>query len=247
VRFSHEGEPVHHCHGVSSFTEFTLVTEEVAIGVTDRIPIEHASLLGCGIFTGVGAVTSTVDVELGSTVAVFGCGGVGLSAVQAARIRGADEVIAVDVVPEKLTLAERVGATTTVDSSAVADPVEAVRAAAGGGVEYAFEVVGNVGVLEQAVATLAPTGTAVLVGVPPKGTHEVGLDVFDLVTGERRIVGSFNGTYDLPTAIPRLARLVVDGRFEVDPLITGRRPLAEVNEAMEELETGTGIRQLIVP
>jgi S-(hydroxymethyl)glutathione dehydrogenase/alcohol dehydrogenase len=101
--------------------------------------------------------------------------------------------------------------------------------------------------LEQAVATLAPTGTAVLVGVPPKGTHEVGLDVFDLVTGERRIVGSFNGSYDLPTAIPRLARLVVDGRFEVDPLITGRRPLAEVNEAMEELETGTGIRQLIVP
>jgi S-(hydroxymethyl)glutathione dehydrogenase/alcohol dehydrogenase len=247
VRFSHEGEPVHHCHGVSSFTECTVVTEEVAIGVTDEIPMEHASLLGCGIFTGVGAVTSTVDVELGSTVAVFGCGGVGLSAVQAARIRGADEVIAVDVVSEKLALAERVGATTTVDSSAVEDPVDAVRAAADGGVEYAFEVVGNVAVLEQAVATLAPTGTAVLVGVPPKGTHDVGLDVFDLVTGERRIVGSFNGTYDLPTAIPRLARLVVDGRFEVDPLITGRRPLAEVNEAMEELETGTGIRQLIVP
>ena len=246
VRFSQNGEPVHHCHGVSSFSEHTLVTEEVAIGVTDDLPIEQASLLGCGVFTGAGAVMNTVDVEAGASVAVFGCGGVGLSAVQAASLRGAGEVIGVDIVPEKLERAERVGATRTVQSDEV-DPVERIRELTDGGVDYAFEVVGNPTVIGQAVDSLAPLGTAVLVGVPPAGKHKTPLDFFDMVTGEQRIVGSFNGSYNLPIAIPRLAQLIVDDAFELEPLITGRRPIDEVNEAMEELETGTGVRQLIVP
>jgi S-(hydroxymethyl)glutathione dehydrogenase/alcohol dehydrogenase len=246
VRFSLDGDPVHHCHGVSSFTEHTLVTEEVAIRVTDELPIEQASLLGCGVFTGAGAVMNTVDVEAGATVAVFGCGGVGLSAVQAARLRGAGEIIGVDVVPEKLERATRLGATETVDSSEL-DPVERIHELTDGGVDYAFEVVGNPTVIEQTVGSLDSMGTAVLVGVPPAGTHETSLDFFDVVTREQRIVGSFNGSYNLSLAIPRIAELVADGAFELEPLVTGRRPLDEVNEAMEELETGTGIRQLVLP
>jgi S-(hydroxymethyl)glutathione dehydrogenase/alcohol dehydrogenase len=246
VRFSLDGNPVHHCHGVSSFTERTLVTEEVAIKVTDKLPIEQASLLGCGVFTGAGAVMNTVDVEAGATVAVFGCGGVGLSAIQAARLRGADEIIGVDIVSEKLTRAEQLGATQIINSSET-DPISQIDDLTDGGVDYAFEVVGNPAVITQAVESLAPLGTVVLVGAPPAGTHETPLNFFDMVTREQRVVGSFNGSYNLSLAIPKLAKLAVNGRFDLEPLISGRRPLDEVNEAMEALETGTGIRQLILP
>ena len=189
---------------------------------------------------------NTVDVEAGASVAVFGCGGVGLSAIQAASFRGASEVIGIDIISEKLDRAEQVGATATVNSSE-SDSVERVREASDGGVDYSFEMVGNPTAIGQAVDSLAPLGTAVLVGAPPTGSHDVSLNVFDMVTREQRIVGSFNGSYNLPLAIPTLADLVVEGVFAVDPLITGRRTIDEVNEAMEELETGTGVRQLLLP
>jgi S-(hydroxymethyl)glutathione dehydrogenase/alcohol dehydrogenase len=246
IGFSLDGEPVHHCHGVSSFAEHTLVTEEVAIEVADDLPVEQASLLGCGVFTGAGAVMNTVSVEAGASVAIFGCGGVGLSAIQAARLRGANEIIGVDIVSEKLERAESLGATGTINSEE-ADPAERIRDLTDGGVKYAFEVVGNPAVIAQAVDSLSTLGTAVLVGVPPAGKHDIPIDFFDMVTGEQRIIGSFNGSYNLQLAIPRLAKLIVGGEFEVEPLITGRRSIEEVNEAMEELETGTGIRQLIIP
>jgi len=246
ICFNQDDQPVHHCHGVSSFTEHTIITQEVAIPVPDTLPIEQASLLGCGVFTGAGAVMNTADIEAGADVAVFGCGGVGLSAVQAARARGAGEIIAVDVVEEKLELAAELGATHTVDSSAT-DPVTAVQERTDGGVDYAFEVVGSVDVAEQAIAALAPLGTAVLVGVPPQGTHSADISFFDLVLGEQTVIGSFNGSYDLPTAIPTLAEMVVDDHLTVEPLITGERTLSELNQAMEALESGEGIRQLILP
>ncbi|WP_336024126.1 zinc-binding dehydrogenase [Halobellus salinisoli] len=245
-RFRLDGSPIYHCHGVSSFSEYTIVTEEVAIPVTDEIPIRHASLLGCGVFTGAGAVMNTADIEPGADIAIFGCGGVGLSAIQAADVRGAGRVIAVDLVDEKLDLAADLGATHTVNSG-VADPVEQIRDIVDDGVDYAFEIVGNVGVAEQAIESLAPLGTAVLVGAPPRGTKETELNYFDVVLGERSIVGSFNGSYDLPTAIPKLAEMVARGRFDLDPLISGERTLDEVNEALSELDSGSGIRQLIIP
>jgi S-(hydroxymethyl)glutathione dehydrogenase/alcohol dehydrogenase len=246
IRFSRDGEPIHHCHGVSSFTGHTVVTEEVAIGVPDEIPPAHATLLGCGVFTGVGAVTNTAAVEAGSSVVVFGAGGVGLSAVQGARLHSAGPVIAVDLVPEKLAIAEAVGATHTVHAGEEA-VVERIHEITDGGADYAFEVVGDPAVTEQAVDCLAPTGLAVLVGVPPAGKRELAIDLTDVVVGEKRLVGSFNGSYSLPLAVPRLATLVADGALDLDPLITDRRPLRELNEAMHDLETGTNIRQLILP
>ena len=247
VRFGDGDSRLHHCHGVSSFSEYTVVSEEVAIGITDEIPLREAALLGCGVLIGVGAVVNTVDIEPGSSVAVFGVGGVGASAIQAAAFRGATDLVAVDIVAEKLSLAESVGATATVDSSQ-SDPVDAVADVTGGeGVDYAFVTVGNPQVIEQAIGALRPTGRAVLVGTPPSGTTELSFDIHDFVVSERSMVGSFNGSYNLADAIPRLAALVADGKLELEPLITGDRPLDAVNESMAELESGSEIRQLIRP
>ncbi|MFC6768282.1 zinc-binding dehydrogenase [Natrinema soli] len=246
IRFSRNGDPVHHCHGVSSFSEYTLVTEEVAIEVDDNLPAEQATLLGCGVFTGAGAVMNTADIEAGSSVVVFGAGGVGLSAVQGARLRSAREVIAVDIVQEKLKIASEVGATHTINSSEE-DVVDRVREFTDGGVDYAFEVVGNPHVTEQAIECLTPTGQAVLVGVPPLGKRDISLDLYDMVVSEKGVVGSFNGSYSLPLAIPKLADLAVKEDLQLEPLITDRKPLTQLNEAMHKLETGAGVRQIIEP
>lgn len=245
TRFSTgDGERLHHCHSVSSFSSHTVVTEEVAIPVTDELPPEQATLLGCGVFTGAGAALNSVDVGAGDSVAVFGAGGVGLSTVQGARIAGATQIIAVDLVPEKLDVAEAVGATHAVDSSSV-DAVERVRELSDGGVDYAFEVVGHPGVAQQTIESLGPTGTSVLVGTPPAGPADLSVNLYDVVTSEKSIVGSFNGSYTLPLAIPKLAELAAAGKLQLEPLVSDRKPLAELNEAMHDLETGTGIRQII--
>ncbi|WP_416841491.1 zinc-binding dehydrogenase [Haloferax sp. DFSO52] len=245
VRFDIDGDPVHHCHGVSSFAEYTLVTEEVAIPITDEVPFEKATLLGCGIFTGVGAVLQTAQVEFGSSVAIFGAGGVGLSAVQGARLANATDIVVVDLVAEKLDTARDLGATETVDASET-DPVEYLQEEFGG-VDYAFDVVGHPTVVEQAIAALRPTGTAVLVGTPPAGIHELGIELHDFILDEKQVLGSFNGSFDLQEAIPKLAALVAAGDLVVDDLISSVRPLDALPEAMDELENGDGIRHVLVP
>jgi S-(hydroxymethyl)glutathione dehydrogenase/alcohol dehydrogenase len=245
IRFSRDGGPVHHCHGVSSFTEYTVVDAEVAIPITDDVPLEHATLLGCGVFTGFGAVTNTARAEVGSSVAVFGCGGVGLSAVQGAAVAGANPVIAVDLIAEKLATAGALGATQTVDASAT-DPVERIRSLTDGGADYAVVCVGDVTAIEQAAAAVGKRGEVLVVGVPPSGASP-DLDVYELMRAEKTVRGSFNGSYDLPQAIPKLAELVAAGALQLEPLISSVRPLAELNEAMAELEAGTGIRHVLVP
>lgn len=245
VRFSRDGEPVHHCHGVSSFTQYTVVDEEVAIPITDAVPLEQATLLGCGVFTGFGAVTNTARAEVGSSVAVFGCGGVGLSAVQGAAVAGSDPIVAVDLLAEKLETAGSLGATHAVDASA-ADPVERLDALTEGGVDYAIVSVGDVTAIEQAAAAVGKRGEVLVVGVPPAG-QSPDLDVYDLMRAEKTVRGSFNGSYDLPQAIPKLAELVASGALQLEPLISSVRPLDELNEAMAELESGTGIRHVLVP
>lgn len=245
VRFSRDGEPVHHCHGVSSFTTHTVVDEEVAIPITDEVPLEQATLLGCGVFTGFGAVTNTARVDVGSSVAVFGCGGVGLSAIQGAAVAGANPVVAVDLVAEKLETAGELGATHTIDAATV-DPVERLRALTDGGADYAVVCVGDVTAIEQATAGVGKRGEVLVVGVPPSG-QSPDLDVYDLMRAEKAVRGSFNGSYDLPQAIPKLAELVAHGALQLEPLVSSVRPLTELNAAMAELEAGAGIRHVLVP
>lgn len=241
-----DGTPYYHYHGASTFTEYTNVTEEVAIPITDQIPLEQATLLGCGIFTGVGAVVNTANIEPGSSVAIFGVGGVGLSAIQAADLRGAKDVIAIDVQPEKLDTATQLGATHTIDAASE-DPVERVHELTEEGAQYAFDMVGDASVVEQAFSTLSPTGTAVLVGTPPDQLDSLGINLRDVVRYERTITGSFNGSYNLPIAIPMLADLVARNQLSLEAMITSTSPLESVNEAMENLETGSEIRQVILP
>ncbi len=246
IRFSRDGDPLHHCHGVSSFTEHTVVDEEVAIPIDDALPLEQATLLGCGVFTGFGAVTNTADVEPGASVAIFGAGGVGLSAVQGAVVAGASEIVLVDLIAEKLETGAALGATATVDASEV-DAVEAVRELTDGGADYAFDIVGSVQTVEQVMGAIGPMGTAVVVGGPPSGARPYELDIANLVYTEQSLLGSFNGSYDLPTAIPMLADLVQDGRLSLAEMITGTRPLGELNDAIADLESSTAIRQVILP
>jgi Zn-dependent alcohol dehydrogenase len=246
VRFSRDGSPVHHCHGVSSFTEHTLVTEDVAIKITDELPLEKATLLGCGVFTGAGAVLNTANVEAGSSLAIFGAGGVGLNAVQAAELCGATTIIVVDPIDEKREMAIEFGATHVIDPSE-RDPVEKIRDLTDRGVDYAFDIVGAESVAEQAIQSIAPLGTAVLVGTTGVGMNELNFDLNDFVTWEKNIVGSFNGSYSLQQAIPMLAELVTAGKLSLDPLITNTRPLEELPQAMVDLETKSEIRQVILP
>jgi Zn-dependent alcohol dehydrogenase len=245
VPFGRDGEPVHHCLGVSSFTEHTLVTEDVAVRITDELPFDRACLLGCGVFTGFGAVENTADIELGSSVVVFGAGGVGLNGIQAARIRDASTIIAVDLVDEKLDLAREMGATHTVNPNDVEDVVERIRELCPGGADYAFEMTGQKDVITQALDAVGSRGEVIVVGVPPFGHQSVELDVYGMLFGEKSVRGSLSGSYNLQLAIPKLAELAVDGRLSLDPLVTDARPLAEVNEAMAALEAGGQIRQII--
>lgn len=245
VRFSRDGEPVHHYHGVSSFTQYTVVTEEVAIPVTDDLPLETASLLGCGVFTGAGAVMNTADVEAGSSVVVFGLGGVGLSGVQAADLRGATTIVGVDVDPGKFDRARNLGATDVVDPNED-DVVDAVERITDGGADYVFDMVGDHRIVERAVEMLVPGGVHVVVG-SISGTGTVELEWGRVMRDELRIVGSFNGSYNLGAAIPALADLVTAGKLSLDELITATRPLSDVNEAIRALETESHVRQVLVP
>lgn len=246
IAFSRDEEQLHHCLGVSSFTEYTVVTEEVAIKIPEQIPKEKATLLGCGVFTGFGAVENTADIELDSSVVVFGAGGVGLNAVQAANICDAGDIVVVDMVTEKLELAEKLGATHTVDATN-ADVTNEVKTILDGGADYSFEITGSTAVAGQSVEVLTSTGTAVLVGIPPYGQQSVDLNLYDMVFGEKELRGSLSGSYNLSLAIPRLAKLVDEGRLSLDELITDKRPLSEINQALSDLEEGGQIRQVLRP
>ena len=245
-RFSRDGEAYHHCFGVSSFSRYTVVNEEAAVGIPDDIPIEQASLLGCGVFTGFGAVTQTADIEVGSSVAVFGAGGVGLSAVQGARVAGAAEVILVDLVAEKLPIGEAMGATHTIDASEV-DAVEAITEYTDGGVDYAFDAVGGIPTIEDAYHSLAPTGPAVIIGGPPGGVQTPELELQPLVYAEKTLTGSWNGSFNTAHAIPMLAELLRAGRIDAEPMISSTQPLDELPRVLAGQEDGGGIRHVLYP
>jgi Zn-dependent alcohol dehydrogenase len=233
--FALGGAPAYQFANASAFAELTLVREQSAIPVDPRVPFDRMALIGCGIMTGVGAVLNRARVEAGSSMAVFGVGGIGLNCVQGGVLAGAAQIVAVDVNPQKLELARRFGATHVVDASRD-DALAAVRDLTGGGAEYTFECVGNLAVIRQALDALAPGGTLTVVGVPRIGST-IELVVHSLYNN-KAILGCRYGAARPRRDFPMLADLYLAGRLRIDELITDRYPLDEFDRALHDLEDG---------
>jgi S-(hydroxymethyl)glutathione dehydrogenase/alcohol dehydrogenase len=242
-RLSQAGAPINQFLDLSGFAEEMLVHESAVVRIGEDIPFGHAAVLGCGVATGLGAVLNTAGVEPGDSVIVIGCGGVGLSAVQGARIAGARQVIAVDPVSEKLDLALQLGATEVVDSSRP-DLVAAVLAMSDGlGADHVIEAVGRVASIEQGFAMTRRGGTVTVVGLVPGGST-VTVPTDDLFY-ERKLQGSVMGSNDFKRDVPRYLDLYRDGALNLGDLVTRRITLDEVNDGFAAMEAGKHPRILI--
>ena len=241
-RLRRAGEPIAQFYNISSFAEMLLLHETQVIKIPREVPLEVAALLGCAVQTGIGSVRRTAAVPSGATVAVIGCGGIGLNVVQGARLVGASRIIAIDRVESKLELAREFGATDTV--LAGDDAVGEVLELTDGGVDYSFEAIGLKPTAEQCLAILRPRGTATIIGMIPEGqTVEVG--PWDLLT-EKTLKGTDMGSVITRVDIPLYCDLYLQGRLKFDELISRRVKLEEINEAYDELETGAPARCVVV-
>ncbi|RMH75241.1 MAG: alcohol dehydrogenase [Calditrichaeota bacterium] len=237
------GKELNHHLGVSAFSRYTIAAQESLVKIDPALPLEKAALFGCAVMTGVGAVVNTARVRPGLAVAVFGMGGVGLSAVMGARAAGACPIIAVDTLDSKLDLARRVGATHTVNAR-TDNPVEAIRDLTGGGADYALEAVGNETVLIQAYQATRRGGTTVTIGLPhPQRMFTI--PAVSLVAEERTVVGSYMGSAVPRRDIPRFIAMYQAGILPVDTLLSRTIPLEEINEAFDALARGDAVRQVI--
>ncbi len=244
TRFKLDGEEIKHFAGVSSFSEYSVIPEKAVLKIPEDFPLDKAALLGCGVITGVGAAFNAARVKPGSSVAVIGCGGVGINVIQGAAIAGAEKIIAVDLLPKKLEFAKQFGATHTVNSKET-NAVEAIRALTGGrGVDYAFEVIGLPATIRQAYDSLKKRGLAIIVGVTPM-TAEVSIPIMSMVFEERTLTGSIYGSARPLIDIPMLINLYKAGKLKLDELLTRRYPFSQINEAYEGLERGEGIRSVV--
>ena len=238
------GAPVNQMAGTGTFASYTVVPEVAPVRIDEDIPFPQAALVACGVMTGVGAVINTAQVQPGSTVAVFGCGGVGLNCIQGAAIAGATSIIAVDLLENKLELGLLFGATDTVNASLV-DPVERIQELTGGlGVHYAFEAIGLVEApFVQSILCTRRRGVTVWVGQAPIDTP-VTIDARSLIQ-EKTVIGSLYGSARPQIDFPRLLNLYKAGKLKLDELITRSFPLEEVDSAFEVLGTGEVARSVI--
>jgi S-(hydroxymethyl)glutathione dehydrogenase/alcohol dehydrogenase len=228
---------------LSAYAEYMLVPQSACVAIRKDMPLDVAAVLGCAVTTGAGAVINTAGVRVGETVAVIGCGGIGLSAINGAHIAGASRIIAIDTQPIKLELASTFGATDVVNASD-GDPVAQVRELTGGGVHYSFEAVGLKETAEQAFKMLRSRGTATIIGmIQPSVRLELrGADFLN----ERRIQGSAMGSNRFPIDIPRFVEFYRQGRLHLDQLISRRIQLDRINDAVDELRGGQIARSVIV-
>jgi len=241
-RLSQDGKPINQFINISSFAEKMLLHENAVVKIREDMPLEAAALIGCGVMTGVGAALNTAKVEPGSTAAVFGAGGVGLAAMQGARIAGARQIIAVDVVESKLATARELGATHIVDASS-GDPVAKIREMTNGGVDYSFEAIGLKTAAAQAFECLNVGGTATVIGMIPIG-EKVEIDARFLLS-ERKLQGSIMGSNRFRVDMPRYIEFYLQGRLKLDEMITRKGRLEDVNEAFRAMKAGEVARTVL--
>jgi Zn-dependent alcohol dehydrogenase len=244
-RLSRNGEQLHHFLGVSCFAERVVVSERSVVPVPDGVPSEIAAIAGCAVITGVGAVLNAIGECAGESLLILGAGGVGLSSVMGARLAGANPVIVVDVDPEKLELAKRLGATHTVDAGS-GDTVEQVLAIAPNGVKWAIEAIGRPATLQQAFDCLEPAGTLVAVGLGRVG-DTFAIPVNNLVQRQKRVIGSLYGSANPLVDLPKIFGLYLAGRLPLGELIGTTYELEQVNEAYDALAHGSVGRAVVIP
>ena len=242
THFNMGDTPIYGMAGTGTMTEEMILPEQALFVLPDDVPYEIGALIGCGITTGVGAVFNAAKLTPGSTAVVFGCGGVGIAAIQGARIAGASEIVAVDTVPSKLEDAKRFGATRAV----LPDDLAAAQAEATGGegFDYAFECIGLPQTIRAAYDAVRRGGTAVIVGAG-RADAVIELNGFELFFMEKKLIGSYYGSADSRTEFPRLINLWRTGRLDLEGMITSRLDLSQVNEAFTAMKNGEVIRQVL--
>ncbi|WP_136163380.1 Zn-dependent alcohol dehydrogenase [Sphingomonas flavalba] len=238
-----DGSTVHQMLNLSAYAEQMLVHEHACVAIDPDMPLDRACVLGCAVTTGAGAIFHAADVAPGETVAVVGCGGIGLAAVNAAKIAGAGRIIALDPVPEKRALALKLGATDAVDAAAETAAAEVV-AMTQGGVHHAIEAVGRPASGDLAVGLLRRGGTATILGMMPL-THKVGLSALDLLAS-KKLQGALMGGNHFPVDIPRLVAFYLRGLLDLDSIIAERIPLTRINDAFAKLRQGDSTRSVVV-
>jgi Zn-dependent alcohol dehydrogenase len=245
IRLSRGGSPVHHYSYLSTFARDAVVSERSCIVLPEGADPEVAALVGCAVMTGIGAVINRAKVTPGSSVAVFGAGGVGLSAIMGARLVGAETIIAVDPVESKRALALELGATVALDGN---DPdlLQALLDHSGGGLDYAFEAAGLTRLTELGFAATRPGGTIVAVGIAPAGSM-VALPAQELARSERVVTGTFYGSSRPSIDMPMILRMHAEGRLPLDRLVTRRYRLEEVNAAFADMNSGKVARGVLRP
>jgi S-(hydroxymethyl)glutathione dehydrogenase/alcohol dehydrogenase len=245
MRFSHDGRPVHHYMGCSTFSEYTVVAEVSLAKINPKANHEQVCLLGCGVTTGLGAVQNTAKVQAGDTVAVFGLGGIGLAVIQGARRAKARRIIAIDVNPAKFVLARRMGATDCVNPKDHDKPIQqVVIEMTGWGVDHSFECIGNVQVMRAALECAhRGWGQSVIIGVAGAG-QEISTRPFQLVTG-RTWKGTAFGGVKGRSQLPGMVEEAMRGEIELAPFVTHTLPLDRINEAFELMHEGKSIRSVI--
>ena len=236
------GQPLHQGYYLGSFAEQMLLHEHALVKIRPDMPLDRAALIGCAVTTGVGSVFHTAKVTPGSTVAVIGCGGIGLSAINGAAIAGAGRIIAIDIYDHKLALAKQFGATDGINAHDH-DPVEAILEMTQGGVEFAFEALGLKRTCEQAFEMLRPSGTACIIGMVPED-QKIEISGATLIY-DRKLVGSNMGSNAFRLDMPRFVDFYMQGRLNLDALISQRLPLEKINEAYAEMLGGSVARSVI--
>ena len=243
-RLSSNGAEMHQFLNVSSFAEQLLVHESAVVRIDERMPLDLAALIGCGVTTGLGAVFNKAEVRPGQSVVVIGCGGIGLSAIQGARIAGASEIIAVDLNADKLGVAQKLGATKVLAPDPAHDTAEQIRAIASGNIDHALEAVGAAATAAAAFECLGVGGTATIVGLMPAGrTFPVqGRMLLD----DRKLQGAYMGAQNFRLAMPRYVEMYLDGRLNLEDMVSSRIELEDVNRGFDAMRKGEALRDLIM-